>query len=102
MMCLLTVAGVIFSICATSVMLNTAGYFFNNSSILTTSAIKSYYKQQIRYYSKYNTKIVNVNNKFVVDVFYSNIFVLQDLNFVVDVLKLLCLAVFVADTRRRR
>ena len=68
-MCLLTVAGVIFSISATSDMLNTAGYFFNNSSILLTSVVKSYSKQQICYYSKYNTSDVNVNNKYVTKVF---------------------------------
>ena len=101
MMCLLTVAGVMFSISATSDMLNTAGYFFNNSSILLTSVIISYSKQQICYYSKYNTSDVNVNNKFVTKVFFDNKIVTLDLNFVVNVIELTCINVFITDTRRR-
>ena len=101
-MCLLTVAGVMFRISATSDMLNTAGYFFNNSSILLTSVIKSYSEQQKCYYSEYNISDVNVNNKYVTKVVFNNKFVTFDLNFVVDVLQLACITAFVADTRRRR
>ena len=98
-MCLLTVAGVIFSISATSEMLNAAGYSFNNSSILVTSYTKVISSIKNVTLIIYQQKVV-VNNKKVTPMIYNNKKVTLYINFVVNMLRLSYINVFISDTRK--
>ena len=98
-MCLLTVAGVIFSISATSEMLNAAGYSFNNSSILVTSYTKVVSIIKNVTLIIYQQKVV-VNNKKVTLMVFNNKKVTLYINFVVNMLRLSYINVFISDTRK--
>ena len=98
-MCLLTVAGVIFSISATSEMLNAAGYSFNNSSILVTSYTKVISSIKNVTLIIYQQKVV-VNNKKVTLMVFNNKKVTLYINFVVNMLRLSYINVFIGDTRK--
>ena len=98
-MCLLTVAGVIFSISATSEMLNAAGYSFNNSSILVTSYTKVVSSIKNVTLIIYQQKVV-VNNKKVTPMIFNNKKVTLYINFVVNMLRLSYINVFIGDTRK--